>query len=116
MPRLVPLIVDVLILAAFAAIGRRTHAEGSAIGGTITVAAPFIIGWLVGALMTRLDRAPHSASRALRTWAVGVPLALLLRSTLFGRGLAPGFVVVALAFTLVTLVGWRLICATVRRP
>jgi hypothetical protein len=101
------LAVDVAILIAFAALGRRTHAEGSAIGGILVVAAPFVLGWLAAAALVRLDRAPTAVGRALRTWAIGVPTGLFLRWAVFGRGIAPGFVVVALVFTLVTLVGWR---------
>ena len=109
------LALDVAILVAFAALGRRTHGEGDPVGGTLMVAAPFAIGWLVAAAAVRLDRAPTSAARAIRAWAIGTPLGLLLRHTVFDRGVAPGFVVVALVFTLVTLVGWRLVLAGSRR-
>ena len=110
MRRLYPLALDAAILLVFAAIGRRTHDEGNAIGGTLLVAAPFLAAWLGAALLVRLPREQTSPSRALRAWTVALPAALALRSLAFGRGLSPGFVVVALAFTLATLVGWRALC------
>jgi hypothetical protein len=115
MRRALPLLLDAVILVIFAAVGRRTHAEGSAISGTLLVAAPFLLAWLAAALVVRLPREPKSASRALRAWAIALPVALLLRSLVFGRGIAPGFVVVALVFTLATLVGWRLVCEAYAR-
>ena len=49
--------IDAALIVLFAALGRRTHDEGSAIGGTL-VAAPFLIGYAIAASALRLDRAP----------------------------------------------------------
>ena len=62
-------VVDVALIILFAALGRRTHDEGSAVGGTLTVAAPFIIGYLIAAAALRLW--PGPVLGALRRPGVG---------------------------------------------
>lgn len=104
-------VVDAALIVLFAAMGRRAHEEGSAIGGTLTVAAPFLIGYAVGAVALRLDRAPFQVRRGAMVWGAGVVLGLVLRGAVFGRGLAPAFVVVAIVTTGVLLVGWRSVLA-----
>ncbi len=104
-------VVDVALVILFAALGRRTHDEGSAVGGTLTVAAPFIIGYLIAAAALRLGRAPFSVRRAAPVWAAGIALGMVLRGTVFHRGLAPAFVVVAFVTTGTLILGWRLVLA-----
>jgi DUF3054 family protein len=100
-------LLDAALVLLFAAMGRRAHDEGSAVSGVLVVAAPFLIGYAVGWAVARLDRAPLDVRRAGVAWAVGIPLGLVLRGLVFGRGVAPTFVVVALAVTGALLVGWR---------
>ncbi len=107
--------VDALLLVLFAALGRRTHDEGSALGGTLTVAAPFLIGYAIAAVALRLDRGPLAPARGTGIWALGVALGLALRGTAFDRGLAPAFVIVAVVATGVLLVGWRIAVAFATR-
>ena len=99
--------LDAALLVVFAAIGRRAHDEGSAVGGTLTIAAPFLIGYAVAAAVLRLDRDPLGLRRAVPVWLAGIALGLLLRGTAFDRGLAPAFVVVAFLTTGLMLLGWR---------
>lgn len=101
--------IDAALIVLFAALGRRTHDEGSAIGGTLVVAAPFLIGYVIAAAALRLCRAPFDARRAAPVWAAGIALGLVLRGAVFDRGLAPAFVVVAIVMTGVLLLGWRLV-------
>jgi hypothetical protein len=104
---------DLLLLVLFAALGRRAHDEGSAVAGTLTVAAPFLIGYVLAAAVLRLDRDPLGVRKGAAVWALGLVLGLLLRGTAFDRGLAPTFVAVAVLVTGALLVGWR--AALVRR-
>jgi hypothetical protein len=104
-------VVDAALIILFAALGRRTHDEGSAVGGTLTVAAPFIIGYVIAAAALRLRRAPFSVRRAAPVWAAGITLGMVLRGTVFDRGLAPAFVVVAFVTTGTLILGWRLVRA-----
>ncbi len=101
------MVVDAAMLVLFAALGRRAHDEGSAIAGTLTVAAPFLMGYAVAAAGLRLDRDPFGVRRGALVWGAGIVLGLVLRGAVFGRGLAPAFVVVAVVTTGVLLVGWR---------
>lgn len=78
---------------------------------TLTIAAPFLIGYAVSALLLRLDRDPVGVRRGAIVWAVGLALGLLMRGTLFDRGLAPAFIVVAVLVTGSLLVGWRTVAA-----
>lgn len=105
--------IDAAMFILFAALGRRAHDEGSAIAGTLTVAAPFLIGYGVAAVALRLDRAPFDVRRGAMVWAAGIVLGLVLRGTVFDRGLAPAFVVVAVVTTGVLIVGWRAVVARV---
>jgi hypothetical protein len=98
-------LVDVALLIAFAAVGRNAHSEGGTVHGTLAVAWPFAVAWLVVALPSHALEtiAPRRAALA---WVAAWPLALLLRA-LSGRGDAIGFAVVLLILPLVALTGWR---------
>jgi hypothetical protein len=99
--------VDLLVVVAFAAIGRRNHDEGSGIGLTLEVAAPFLIGVAVGWAVFRLWQAPLWSNRAIGMWLVTIVVGITLRRTLFDRGIAVSFVIVATIFLGVFLLGWR---------
>lgn len=116
MSRLGPFVIDLALIIVFAVIGRRSHDEGTALTGTLTVAAPFLIGYAIAAAVGRLDRAPLGVRRGALVAVVGVAIGLVLRGTLFDRGLAPAFVVVAFATITALLVGWRLVAARITSP
>ena len=103
------------MIVLFAALGRRTHDAGSPVGGTLIVAAPFMIGYLVSALLTGLWRAPTSVVRVALTWAPGIALGMLLRRVVFDRGTATAFVIVAFVTTAVLLIGSRLVARAISR-
>lgn len=101
------LLLDVAAVAAFAAIGRGSHAEGLTIAGVATTAAPFVAGTLAGWLVTRAWRQPVSARTGAVVWLAAVGGGLALRAA---TGAPP-----PLSFAIVTTVvlgvgvnGWRL--------
>ncbi len=101
------LIVDVVLVLVFVAIGRRTHAESGALVGIAATAWPFLVGlaagWLLGRVHQRPVRVwPEGAAVWLSTVAVGV----LLRG-LTDAGTAVSFIVVATVVLGVFLLGWR---------
>jgi Protein of unknown function (DUF3054) len=109
----VPIVVDALCVVGFVAIGRGSHDEGGAIGGTLTVAAPFLIGlavaWLarlVPSVRARLG-AGDSVGFGVAAWLITLVVGMVLRRTAFGRGTAIAFVIVATLFLCLFLVGWR---------
>ena len=102
------LVVDLMTVVAFAAIGRRNHAEtGNVVAGAFIVAAPFAIAMAVGWLAARAWREPVTGRTALIVWVVTVALGVLLRRFPFDRGTAASFVVVATIALGVLIVGWR---------
>lgn len=109
------LLLDLALIVVFAAMGRRSHEEGLTVAGVLTTAGPFLIGYAVAAVLTRLDRDPLSIPRALAAWAPGIALGMVLRRIVFDRGTATSFMVVAFCVTAALLVGWRLVALMVRR-
>ena len=103
---------DLVAILLFALLGRRSHDEGSTVTGVLVAAWPFVAGWTIAWFATRLDRRPRSAAGALRALVVAVPIALLLRAAT-DRGIAPAFIVVAVVFLGVALVGRRALLAAI---
>ena len=106
--------LDVALLLAFAAGGRRNHDESLTGAGVLVVAWPFIVAWAIAFVATGLWREPLNPLRAAPAWALALPLAILGRF-ISGRGNDPAFVVVAAIFTFACLVGWRAIHLKLRR-
>jgi hypothetical protein len=117
-PRRLPLMVgDSVTLLMFALLGRRAHSMGSALDDVIGTALPFVIGWFLVAPFTgalgpgATGSARQAALYAALTWLLAFPLGLLIRVPLVGRVAHPSFMIVAGAFTLVTLLLWRVLFA-----
>lgn len=110
----VALSLDVVLVVAFAAIGRASH-DSDVWTGLWQTAWPFLVGLGLGWLVTLAWRAPMAPVRTgLGVWAVTVAGGMLLRA-LTGQGIAVAFIVVAAVTLLVALVGWRVVAAVVRR-
>lgn len=105
-PRLAP-VLDAASIVAFAALGRASHDEGSAIGGTLTVAAPFLIGGAAGWAIGRGWVAPASARTGAAVWAGALVAGLILRNLAFDRGTPAAFAIVTALSLAVLLAGWR---------
>lgn len=106
---------DVVAVLVFVALGRRSHDEpGNAVVGALRVAAPFLIALGVAWLVTRAWRRPIAIVTGLMIWPITVALGMVLRRTVFDRGTAASFIVVATIATGVLLVGWRLAAGRVR--
>jgi len=107
---------DVVAILVFVAIGRRSHDEtGNAVVGALRVAAPFLIGLAAGWAVARAWRRPMAVTTGLVIWPVTAIVGMLLRRTVFDRGTALSFVIVATIVTGVFLIGWRAIVAIVDR-
>jgi hypothetical protein len=120
-PRLHPLVpvalvTDLAAIVAFAAIGRSSHDEGAGAAMTFEVAAPFLIAAAVGWTIFRLWRSPVSPRRAVWMWATTIVVGMALRRTLFDRGIAVSFIIVATLFLGLLLVGWRAAAGRWVRP
>jgi hypothetical protein len=100
-------VADIAAILVFVAIGRRSHDEGSAIAGTVSVAAPFLIALAVGWVVARAWTHPMRVASGFVIWPITVAVGMVLRHTVFDRGTALPFVIVATCVTGVFLVGWR---------
>ena len=111
---LLALLVDVVLVVGFAALGRASH-DSDIFGGLWRTAWPFLAGLGVGWIVMTAWRAPAAPVRTgLGVWAATVIGGMLLR-TASGQGTALPFIIVAAVTLLVLLVGWRLIAALVTR-
>ncbi|MBM6405819.1 DUF3054 domain-containing protein [Phycicoccus sp. CSK15P-2] len=110
MSRVLPAVLDVLLVLVFAALGRRSHADGVDVAGVLRTALPFLVGtaagWLVASMV--LDSGPRSLAYGAVVVAATVLLGMVLRAVA-AQGTAPSFVVVATVVLTVLLVGWRVV-------
>src|SRR5215469_8751124 len=101
-------VLDMCCVGAFVAIGRASHSEGDALAGLARTAWPFLAGLAIGWLVTRAWRRPGALRPGLGVWMTTVAAGTVLRVA-SGQGTAAAFIVVALAFLGLFLLGWRLI-------
>jgi len=107
--------IDVCCVLLFVAIGRSAHHHGESAGGLASTAWPFLAGLGAGLLVTRAWRRPAAIVPAgLGAWLGTVAVGMLLRVAA-GQGTAPAFIVVALCFLGLFLLGWRLVVAAAAR-
>jgi hypothetical protein len=120
-PVWVAALADLVVILVFVAIGRRSHDEGGDTAGFVRVAWPFVVGLGVGWIASGLWRAALAWRRAVIAWLVTVAVGMALRIVVQGHELKPTFVVVALVFVGVCMLGWRAAAAAwsrraARRP
>jgi FtsH-binding integral membrane protein len=111
-------ILDCCFVLLFVIIGRASHTQGESLGGIASTAWPFLAGLAGGWLAARAWRRP---SGPLGLWPAGVgawlgaaALGMVFR-VVSGQGTAAAFIVVALAFLGLFLLGWRLVARLVVR-
>ncbi|HMD91489.1 MAG TPA: DUF3054 domain-containing protein [Trebonia sp.] len=108
-------LLDVCCVLVFVAIGRASHAKGETLGGIASTSWPFLCGLAAGWVLSRAWRQPLALRPAgLIIWLLTVALGMVLRMV-SGQGTAAAFIVVALAFLGLFLLGWRLIWRLARR-
>jgi hypothetical protein len=104
-------VIDAVCLVIFVAIGREQHdLNSTGVAWFLTVLWPLAVGWLVGALVTRLYvRADWWWLRLVGTVAVAALLDALLRGTFTDRGYLSVFTIVLFLFNCLTTLTWRLV-------
>jgi FtsH-binding integral membrane protein len=108
-------LLDVCCVLVFVVIGRASHTEGETLAGIVSTGWPFLCGLAAGWVVSRAWRYPFALRPAgLPVWLVTVALGMVLR-VVSGQGIAAAFVVVALAFLGLFLLGWRLLARLVSR-
>ncbi|RXZ45201.1 DUF3054 domain-containing protein [Agromyces binzhouensis] len=107
--------VDVVLVVAFAAIGRGSHREVVDAVGVWETAWPFLVGLAIGWLVVRGWRHPLAVRpTGIAAWLAAVLVGMLLRVAT-GSGAAFAFVIVATLTLAAFLLGWRAVAALVRR-
>ncbi|GMA19742.1 DUF3054 domain-containing protein [Arsenicicoccus piscis] len=115
MTRARALLLDVVLVLVFAAIGRRSHDESGALVGVLVTAWPFLVGLLVGWVATlALRRAPESVVGGVPVWLGAAWVGMAVRA-LSGGGTAWSFLLVATITLGVLLMVPRLVVAQVRK-
>jgi hypothetical protein len=110
------LVLDIVLVVVFAAIGRASHAEANPVTGALLTAWPFLVGLLVGWTTVRVLRKgwPVEVGPGITIWFSTVVVGMLLRLAT-GQGTALPFVGVAALTLAVFLIGWRALTARALR-
>ena len=103
----VALVLDVACVLVFVIIGRDSHAKGESVAGIASTAWPFLCGLGAGWLAARAWRRPLALPTAgIAAWLGTVAVGMVLR-VVSGQGTAVAFIIVALVFLGLFLLGWR---------
>ena len=101
------LAADAGCVLAFVVIGRASHTKGESLAGIASTSWPFLCGLAAGWAAGRGWRQPLGLRPAVTVWLATVALGMILRVA-SGQGTAAAFVLVALVFLGLFLLGWRL--------
>ena len=102
---------DLLLILAFAAIGRDAHSRGDVITGVFLTAWPFLVGAAAGWLAGRAWRKPFALwPSGIVIWAGALLVGMMLRA-LTGQVVVLPFFIVAFAALAALLLGFRLVVA-----
>ena len=108
--------LDVCCVLIFVVIGRASHTKGESLAGIASTSWPFLCGLALGWAVSRAWRRPLALRPVgLAVWLCTVALGMILR-VVAGQGTAVAFIVVALVFLGLFLLGWRLLARLVTRP
>jgi Protein of unknown function (DUF3054) len=108
-------ILDCCCVLAFVIIGRASHADGESLAGIASTAWPFLAGLALGWLAARGWRRPMALVPAgVGAWLGAAGFGMVLR-VVSGQGTVVAFVLVALAFLGLFLLGWRLVARVLPR-
>lgn len=103
---------DALALLVFTLIGLANHKDGITATTVLKIMGPLVIVGAIAAAVFGTYRRPGVRS-LLPAWLVTVPVAILIRKAVFDTpatwGSTAVFIGVALAFTLLFLLAWRLL-------
>jgi len=101
-------VADVGCVLVFVVIGRASHSKGESFPGLASTSWPFLAGLAAGWLAGRAWRWPLAIVPAgVAAWLGTVAAGMVLR-VIAGQGTALPFIVVALVFLGLFVVGWRL--------
>jgi FtsH-binding integral membrane protein len=103
-----PLLADLVCVLAFAFGGKSSHEASDPTWVVLVIAWPFALAALIGhiGLLGRDRPSTPVWPSGVAVVAITYLLGMTLRA-IEGRGIAAGFLIVALVFLSVTMLGWR---------
>ncbi|RXW33698.1 DUF3054 domain-containing protein [Propioniciclava flava] len=109
------IVIDIVLVVVFAALGRASHTEALDVAGISRTALPFVAGTLIAWIALTLRKSSGSSLPAgAFVWALTLIGGMLFR-VLLGDGTAVAFIIVAAVTLALFLLGWRLILWLVQR-
>jgi hypothetical protein len=106
---------DFLALLVFVLIGRDSHGEHLTVLGILATLWPFLVGLVVGHLVSLAHRHPFRiVPTGIIIWISTVVIGMLLRLASH-QGVKLSFVIVATLFIALFLLGWRVIATLATR-
>lgn len=104
-------VLDFCCVLAFVVIGRASHHDGETLVGVAGTLWPFVAGLAAGWLASRAWRRPAAfVPSGVAAWLGTVAVGMALRVAA-GQGTAFAFILVALAFLCLFIIGWRALAA-----
>ena len=100
-------VFDALCVLLMVVIGTRNHDTDTGITGILFVVAPFWIAMSLAHLAPLLQRTAKAEAHVVVVWGYTVVMGMVLRNTVFDRGTALAFIIVATVFLGITMFGWR---------
>jgi hypothetical protein len=108
-------VLDVVAVLVFVVIGRASHHDGETVTGVASTAWPFLAGLGAGWLAALVWRRPAVlVPSGVAAWLGTVVVGMVLR-VVAGQGTAISFIIVALCFLGLFLLGWRLLARLLPR-
>ncbi|KAM0070990.1 hypothetical protein Hdeb2414_s0001g00019731 [Helianthus debilis subsp. tardiflorus] len=112
---------DVLAILLFSAIGRFSHGFSVFDAETLKTADPFIAGWFLSAYFLGgygddgrgLNGKTNAITAAVKSWALGIPLGIIIRATSIGHIPPTRFIAVTMGSTALLLIGWRALLSNI---
>jgi hypothetical protein len=114
---LTPFMQDATAIVVFAVIGMLSHDGAIFAAGFARDALPLLVGWFAVAVIIGTYRHP-TRSRLLATWAIGIPLGVLIRGFALGRhldGSQLAFLTTTLVFSGLLLMAFRALAVVARK-
>ena len=108
-------VFDAAVVVSFAVIGRNDHGFVSDVGDYLRVAAPFLIALGLAIIAVRAWRRPLDLRTGLALAVGTLVIGMVLRRFAWDDGTAVSFVMVAAAYVVAGMVGWRLVALAIQR-
>jgi hypothetical protein len=109
-------LIDLFAILVFVLIGRDAHKHSFSLGGIASTLWPFASGLLLGWLFIRLRHMDGSTRKSGFVVVLTTVTAGMVLRVIAGQGTALTFIIVALTFLSLMLIGWRTLASKTKPP